>query len=336
MNILITGGCGFLGARLARTLLKQGALSLAGEPARQIERITLTDRAPPPADLAGNTRVAFVQGDLLELAQARSLPAAGTEVIFHLAAAVSGECEADFDLGMRSNFDTTRALLEAARALGTVPTFIFASSLAVFGNPPGFDLPELIRDDTLPTPQSSYGIQKYIGEQLVADFARKGFVRGRSVRLMTVSVRPGKPNGAASGFLSGMIREPLAGLKGACPVPRETPVALASPATTVDGIIRAAEATDQEWGPLMGMNLPALRTSVGAMADALERVAGKAGTALLDWTPDPAIQKLVKTWPGNVESVRANKLGLQADKDFESVVRDYIRENPGAVKLPIR
>lgn len=336
MNILITGGCGFLGARLARTLLKQGALSLAGEPARQIDRLTLTDRVPPPADLAANPRVAFVQGDLLELAQSRSLPAAGTDLVFHLAGAVSGECEADFDLGMRSNLDTTRALLEASRALGSRPTFVFSSSLAVFGNAPGTALPELIEDDTLPTPQSSYGIQKFISEQLVADYARKGFIRGRSVRLMTVSVRPGKPNGAASGFLSGMIREPLAGLKGACPVPRETPVALASPGTTVDGIIRAAEAADEEWGPLTAMNLPSLCTSVGEMAEALERVGGKSATGLLDWTPDPAVQKLVKTWPGNVASVRANAMGLQPDKDFESVVRDYIRENPGAVKLPVR
>ena len=336
MNILITGGCGFLGARLARTLLKQGALSLAGEPARRIERLTLTDRVPPPADLAADARVAFVQGDLLELAQARTLPAVGTELIFHLAAAVSGECEADFDLGMRSNLDTTRALLEAGRALGSKPTFVFASSLAVFGNSPGTALPELIEDGTLPTPQSSYGIQKFIGEQLVADYARKGFLRGRSVRLMTVSVRPGRPNGAASGFLSGMIREPLAGLKGACPVPRDTPVALASPATTVDGIVRSAEATDEEWGPLTGMNLPSLRTSVGEMADALERVGGKAATALLDWTPDAAVQKLDKTWPGNVASVRASRLGLQPDKDFETVIRDYIRENPGAIKLTVR
>ena len=336
MNILITGGCGFLGARLARALIKQGALSLAGEPSRRIGRITLTDRAPPPSDLADDPRVSFVQGDLLELAQSRVLPAAGTELVFHLAAAVSGECEADFDLGIRSNLDTTRALLEACRALESHPSFVFASSLAVFGNPPGQELPELIEDHTLPTPQSSYGIQKYICEQLVADYGRKGFIRGRSVRLMTVSVRPGRPNGAASSFLSGMIREPLAGLKGACPVPRETPVALASPATTIDGIIRAAEATDEEWGPLTGMNLPALRTSVGAMADALERVAGKPATALLDWTPDPAIQKLVKTWPGNVASTRARALGLLPDQDFETVVRDYIRENPGAVKLPVR
>ena len=336
MNILITGGCGFLGARLARTLLKQGALSLAGEPSRQIARITLADRVPPPADLAGNSRVAFVQGDLLDLATSATLPAAGTELVFHLAAAVSGECEADFDLGMRSNYEATRALLEACRALGSKPTFVFASSLAVFGNVPGRPLPELIEDETLPTPQSSYGIQKLIGEQLVADFARKGFIRGRSVRLMTVSVRPGKPNGAASGFFSGMIREPLAGVKAPCPVPPETLVALSSPSNTIEGVIRAAEASDTQWGPLLAMNLPALRTTVGDMAAALERVAGKNATALLDWTPDPAILKLVKTWPGNVAAARATALGLKADSDFETVVRDYIRENPDAVKLPLR
>ena len=336
MKILITGGCGFLGARLARTLLAQGKLSLAGSPARPIESITLADRAPPPDDLARDPRVKFVGGDLNEQIASRAIPVAGTDVVFHLAAAVSGECEANLDLGMRSNFDATRALLDACRALGSKPTFVFASSLAVFGNLPGQPLPEPIRDFTLPTPQSSYGIQKFIGEQLVADYARKGFIRGRSVRLMTVSVRPGKPNGAASSFLSGMIREPLAGEKAACPVAPETSVALSSPARTIEGVIRAAQATDAEWGPLTALNLPSLRTTVGEMAGALERVAGKAATALLDWTPDPAIVRLVKTWPGNVMFERAQGLGLQADGDFETVVREYIRENPGAVKLPVQ
>jgi D-erythronate 2-dehydrogenase len=336
MKILITGGCGFLGARLARTLLAQGQLSLAGGPARAIESITLADRAPPPDDLARDPRVRFAGGDLNEQIAARAIPAPGTDAVFHLAAAVSGECEADIDLGMRSNFDATRALLDACRALGNQPTFVFASSLAVFGNLPGQPLPEPIGDFTLPTPQSSYGIQKFIGEQLVADYSRKGFIRGRSVRLMTVSVRPGRPNGAASSFLSGMIREPLAGEKAACPVAAETSVALSSPARTIEGVIRAAQATDAEWGPLTGVNLPSLRTTVGDMAAALERVAGKAAKDLLDWTPDPAIVRLVKTWPGNVTFERARKLGLQADSDFETVVRDYIRENPGAVKLPLR
>lgn len=336
MHILITGGSGFLGARLARTLLARGSVSRGGAAAQAITRITLADRAPPPADLAADARVQFVGGDLNEQLASGQIPAADTALVFHLAAAVSGECEADFDLGMRSNYEATRALLEACRALGTRPTFVFASSLAVFGYQPGYGMPEVIEDYTLPTPQSSYGIQKFIGEQLVADFARKGFVQGRSTRLMTVSVRPGRPNGAASGFFSGMIREPLAGLRAQVPVPASTPVALASPARTIEGIVRAAEASDTDWGPLTAINLPAMRTTVGEMAQALERVAGPAATALLDWTPDEAIQKLVKTWPGNIASARANRLGLQPDPDFETIIRDYIRENPQAVTLPIQ
>jgi D-erythronate 2-dehydrogenase len=336
MNILITGGCGFVGARLARTLLAQGNLALAGAASRSIETITLADRAPPPSDLAADPRIRFAGGDLNALVASRSVPAPGTDLVFHLAAAVSGECEADFDLGMHSNLDATRVLLDGCRAVGSRPTVVFASSLAVFGNLPGQPLPKLIEDFTLPTPQSSYGVQKFIGEQLMADYARKGFVRGRSVRLMTVSVRPGKPNRAASSFLSGMIREPLAGERAACPVPAETLVALSSPARTIEGIIRAAEASDADWGPLTAVNLPSLRTTVGEMAAALEKVAGKQATQLLDWTPDPAILRLVKTWPGNVASARASALGLQPDTDFESIVRAYVRENPGAVKLPLR
>lgn len=335
MHILITGGAGFVGVRLARTLLAHDALALNGAPAQKIQTITLADRAAAPADLLADARIVSLVGDLNDLLSQRKLPSANTNIVFHLAAAVSGECEADFDLGMRSNYEATRSLLEACRALNTKPTFVFASSLAVFGKVPGFPMPELIEDDTLPTPQSSYGTQKLIGEQLVADFGRKGFITARSVRLMTVSVRAGKPNGAASGFLSGMVREPLAGLKAACPVPAATLIALSSPARTVEGIIRAAEVSSEAWGPLKAVNLPALCTSVGDMAAALERVAGKAATDLLDWTPDPAILKLVETWPGVVSSSRANKLGLQADTDYEAIIRDYIRENPEAIKLKV-
>ncbi|MDM0105946.1 SDR family oxidoreductase [Variovorax sp. J22R24] len=338
MNIVITGGAGFVGARLARTLLARQQLSLAGEAPALIDTITLVDRVPPPSDLAQDPRVSAVVGDLNErLANEPArvvLPK--TSLVFHLAAAVSGECEADFDLGMRSNFAATNALLEACRKLGTVPTLVFSSSLAVFGNSPEQPLPEVITDNTLPTPQTSYGIQKFIAEQLVADYTRKGFINGRSVRLMTVSVRPGRPNGAASGFFSGMIREPLAGVRAACPVADETPVAISSPTRTIEGLIRAAEASDAQWGPRTALNLPSLSTTVGEMAAALGRVAGTAATELLDRTPDPMIRRIVKSWPGRFETVRARALGLESDASFEEVVREYVRENPDEVKLRLQ
>lgn len=340
MNIVITGGAGFLGARLARELLKRGSLALAGATPQTIQAITLVDRAAPPADLAADRRIRSMVGDLNQLLEGNpaTTPVVRPEdaIIFHLAAAVSGECEADFDLGMRSNLDATRALLQTCRALKTAPTFVFASSLAVFGNSPEQPLPAVIDDRTLPTPQNSYGIQKFIGEQLVADYARKGFIRGRNVRLMTVSVRPGRPNGAASSFLSGMIREPLAGVRAACPVPPETAVALSSPGRTIDGLIRAAQASDAEWGARTAINLPALKTTAGDMAAALERVAGKQVAALIDWTPDPAVAKIVTSWPAHIDAVRARGLGLLPDPDFETIIRDYVLENPNVAALAER
>jgi nucleoside-diphosphate-sugar epimerase len=332
MNLLITGGAGFLGARLARSLLAAGTLSLRGGAPRAIEQLVLADRGAAPADLLTDPRVRFVQGDLLELVQRRELPAPAVDAVFHLAAAVSAECETDFDLGMRSNLDSTRALLEACRALGSQPVFVFASSLAVFGQQPGQPPMGRVGDTSLPTPQGSYGIQKFICEQLVADYTRKGFLAGRSVRPMTVSVRPGRPNGAASGFFSGMIREPMAGQRARVPVPPATPVALASPSSTIAGFIRAAEASDAEWGPLTAVNLPSLSSTVGEMAAALERVGGREASALIDWSPDPAIEKLVRSWPGDIAWDRARGLGLRADPDFDSVIRSYIAENPQAVR----
>jgi len=336
MHIVITGGAGFLGARLARTLLVNGQLSLAGAAPQSIQSITLVDRAAPPADLAADSRIQSLVGDLNLLLDAKTAASqsiwAQAAIIFHLAAAVSGECEADFDLGMRSNVDATRALLEACRAAGHCPTVVFASSLAVFGNSAAQPLPAVIDDRTLPTPQNSYGIQKFIGEQLVADYGRKGFIRARNVRLMTVSVRPGKPNGAASSFLSGMIREPLAGMRGACPVAPDTPVAISSPARTIAGLMCAAQTSDAAWGARTAINLPALSTTAGAMAAALEKLGGKATADLIDWTPDPAIANIVTSWPAVIDAARARALGLLPDPDFESIVADYIRdemsENP--------
>ncbi len=334
MNIVITGGAGFLGVRLARTLLQHGSLSLGGAPAQTIQQLTLVDRVAPPADLRADPRVRVVEGDLVDLLEGSTqqvVPQDAAAVV-HLASAVSGECEADFDLGMRSNLRAGMLLLERCRALGTQPLLVFSSSLAVFGSTAEQPLPEVVTDTTLPTPQNSYGIQKFVLEQLVADYTRKGFLRGRNVRLMTVSVRPGRPNGAASSFLSGMIREPLAGERSTCPVPPDTLVALSSPARTVEGLIRALQTGDQEWGPRTALNLPALTTTPAQMAAALEKVAGPAAASLIDWRPDPAIARIITSWPARMDSARAHALGLVADADFETIVRDYVRENPDAVK----
>ena len=335
MHIIITGGSGFLGVRLARSLLLKHRLASRGKAPQLIQKIILVDRTAPPADLSEDSRIQFLMCDLNQLLELKSAEAQSiwsqAAIVFHLAAAVSGECEADFDLGMRSNVDATRALLEACRAAGTCPTVVFASSLAVFGNSAAQPLPAVIDDRTLPTPQNSYGIQKFIGEQLVADYGRKGFVCARNVRLMTVSVRPGKPNGAASSFLSGMIREPLAGIRAACPVLPETAVALSSPARTIDGLMKAAEASDEAWGARTAINLPALSTTVGAMAAALEKLGGKAAADLIDWAPDATIANIVTSWPAVIDAARAKALGLQPDPDFESIVADYIRENPRMV-----
>ena len=336
MHIIITGGSGFLGVRLARSLLLKHQLALRGKAPQLIQKIVLVDRTAPPADLVHDSRIQFLMGDLNQLLEPKTAETQSVwgqaAIVFHLAAAVSGECEADFDLGMRSNIDATRALLEACRAAGNCPTVVFASSLAVFGNSAAQPLPAVIDDRTLPTPQNSYGIQKFIGEQLVADYGRKGYVVARNVRLMTVSVRPGKPNGAASSFLSGMIREPLAGVRAVCPVPPETAVALSSPAHTIDGLICAAETSDAEWGARTAINLPALSTTVGAMAAALEKLGGKAAADLIDWTPDPVIANIVTSWPAVIDAARARALGLQSDPNFESIVADYIRENPRIAK----
>jgi nucleoside-diphosphate-sugar epimerase len=328
-NVLVTGGSGFLGARLARQLLAAPAVPVAGRGEQPVARVTLADQAPAPPDLAGDQRVTVLRGDLAGLLRdggAGQAALAGADVIFHLAAAVSAECEADFDLGIRANLRATEALLAACRAAGTSPVVVFASSLAVFGASGDHPLPAVVDDQTMPNPQSSYGTQKVIAEQLLADYTRKGFLRGRAIRLMTVSVRPGPPNAAASGFLSGIIREPLAGQRATCPVSPQTEVALASPARAVSGLLRAAGASDPDWGDRTAVNLPALTVTVAGMAAALDRVAGPGTSALIDWAPDPALAAIVTGWPSRFRSARAARLGLVPDPDFDSVIRMHLAQ----------
>jgi len=327
VNLLITGGAGFIGSLLARTLLAQGTLG-----GQRFERLVLADRVAPSEDLLADGRVRAAVGPLL--GQGDDIARARYDAVFHLASAVSAECEADFELGLRSNLDSTRVLLEALRAAGNGPRLVFASSAAVFGgDPPSLPLPSLVEDRTLPTPQTSYGTQKLMLEQLIADFTRKGFLDGRAVRLLTVSVRPGRPNGAASGFLSGIVREPLAGNASVCPVAPDTRVALASPARTIEALLRVYAASREELGGRSALNLPALSVQVSDMLRALEAVAGAAARALVRFEPDPRVERIVSTWPARFHSQRAERLGLTPDPSFESVIEQYIADHPKAVEL---
>jgi nucleoside-diphosphate-sugar epimerase len=329
VNVAVTGGAGFLGARLARELLAAGALGVAGGEPRPLSRVTLIDRVPVPADLAADGRVQGIRADLSGPAgptQEVRDALTGADVIFHLAAAVSAECEADFDLGLRANLHATEALLAACRAGGANPVVVFSSSLAVFGGSADQPLPAVLDDHTPPNPQSSYGAQKVIGEQLLADYTRKGFLRGRAIRLMTVSVRPGRPNAAASGFLSGIIREPLAGQRSVCPVDPQTEVALASPGRAIDGLLRAATSSDEIWGGRSPVNLPALAVTVAGMVAALEEVAGRETSTLIDWVPDPAVARLVTSWPARFRAERATRIGLSPDPDYATIIRRYLAE----------
>lgn len=323
MKILITGGAGFLGSLLARTLLQRG--TLCGRP---IEAVLLADLVHSRDEtLLADPRVRCHAGQLL--AELPALTAQPHDAVFHLASAVSGECETDFDLGLRSNLDSTRALLDACRAqslqTGRAPLFFFSSSVAVFGSDPALPLPAVVDDRTLPTPQSSYGIHKFICEQLVADYTRKGFIDGRCARLMTVSVRPGKPNGAASSFLSGIVREPLADVDAVCPVGLDTAVALASPDNTVAGILAVAEASREQFGGRTAMNLPALTVTVREMLAALAEVGGDAVARRVRFEPDPAIERIVGAWPSRIDTQRAQRLGLKPDTDYRSVIEQYLR-----------
>lgn len=321
MRLLITGGGGFVGARLARTLLHRGGLD-----GRTIDELVIADQAEPPADLLGDARVSPRVGPLLALAEAWR--GEDFDGVFHLASAVSGECEDDFDLGMRSNLDSTRALLEALRerqrATGRAARLVFSSSVAVFGPDRDVPLPAVVADDTLPAPQTSYGMQKLVCEHLIADYTRKGFVDGRSARLMTVTVRPGRPNGAASSFFSGIIREPLAGVDAVCPVDPAVRHPVSSPANTVAGLIAVFEAGRDAIGGRLGINLPALNVSVGEMLDALEQVAGKEVRARVRFVRDERIAGIVANWPTGATAGRAARLGLKADASFATIVRQYI------------
>ena len=321
MRIVITGGAGFLGTRLARAVLARGALTDARGNARSVREIVLLDIAP--ARDIGDARVSVAAGDLADPALVERTLGNDTDTVFHLAAVVSGQAEADFDIGMRVNLDATRVLLERCRRLARPPKFVFASSLAVFGGV----LSDPVEDDAPLTPQSSYGTQKVIGELLVYDMTRKGFIDGRSLRLPTVTVRAGKPNKAASSFASGIIREPLAAVEAACPVAPETRMWVSSPGAVVANLIIGHEAPASAFALTRSINVPGLSISVGEMVAALRRVAGDAVADRVKWQYDPAIDRIVSTWPARFAPQRGLALGMRGDADFDGIVRAYIDED---------
>ena len=333
MKILITGGAGFVGARLAQRLLARGTRG-----GQRITQLVIADQAAAPAALLADARVQGRVGALL--AQAEGLRDEAFDGVFHLASAVSGECEADFELGLRSNLDSTRALLDALRhrrEQGAPPArLVFSSSVAVFGPDPAVPLPPVVADDTLPTPQTSYGTHKLICEQLIADYTRKGYLDGRAARLMTVTVRPGRPNGAASSFFSGIIREPLAGEASLCPVDATVSHPVTSVGNTVDGLIAVYEASREAFGGRTALNLPAINITVQRMLDALQAVAGPRVRERVRFERDERIAGIVANWPKGASAARAAKLGLKPEPNFEAIIEQYIADcratNPAALK----
>jgi len=321
MKVLITGGAGFLGQRVARQLLARGELTDSLGKAQRIDQLVLVDVVP--AKDFGDPRVRVVTGDIADGALMRQAIDADTGSIFHLAAIVSGQAEADFDLGMRINLDATRLLLDITRELGHKPKFVFTSSVAVYGG----KLPDVVQDNTALNPRSSYGMQKAIGELLVNDYSRRAFIDGRVLRLPTISVRPGKPNKAASSFASGIIREPLNGEATVVPVEKAARLWLLSPRGAVDSLIAGHELSAEALGDSRTVNLPGLSVSVADMVAALEKVAGPEPVSRISFAPDPAVERIVNSWPAAWDVTRAKALGLTADADFECIVRQYIDES---------
>ena len=312
MRILITGAAGMLGRKLTARLLADG--TLAGRPIRQLilHDIVPPEAAPPHLALTGDLG-----------SSAAMLVAHRPDMIFHLAGVVSGEAEANFDLGYAVNLDGTRALFDAIRLAGSAPRVVYASTTAVFGGP----FPDEIPDDFVPTPQSSYGTQKLIGEALLSDYTRRGFLDGIGLRLPTICVRPGKANRAASSFFSGIIREPLNGLLASLPVARDWVHTMASPRAAVGFFLHAATLDSAPIGPRRNLTLPGVAVTVAEQIEALSRVAGADVVALIRDEPDPAVWAIVQTWPRRFAASRAKALGFQAETSFDQIVQTYIEDD---------
>jgi len=324
MHILIIGAAGMVGRKLTSALVAAG--QVGGAP---IERLTLADVVTPQAPAGFTGEVATLASDLSAPGAAAALTVTRPDLIFHLAAIVSGEAEADFEKGYRINMDGTRFLLEAIRLEGMrepyVPRLVFTSSIAVFGAP----YPEVIEDEFFSTPLTSYGTQKAICELLLNDYSRKGFVDGVGIRLPTISIRPGKPNAAASGFFSNILREPLSGQEAVLPVSRDVRHWFASPRAAIGFLMHAAELDTAQLGWRRSLSAPGLSATVGEEIEALRRVAGDKAVALIREVPDPRIISMVDGWPKNFATRRAEALGFRAEKTFDEIIRIHIEDELG-------
>lgn len=316
MRILITGGGGFIGKKIAARLLTNGSLK-----GQAISKITVADVVATEG-LPADPRLEIVTLDMTDKSAVDAAVALGVDVVFHLAAIVSSGAEADTDLGYAVNLDGTRYLLEALRHAGNRPTIVFASSCAVYGG----DVPDPITDQTILNPQTSYGAQKTMGELLTTDYTRKGFVDGLSLRLPTIIVRPGKPNKAASTFASSIIREPLAGQQAILPVRDDNAMYILSPRKVVDAFLHAAELDRARLGMTRAFALNGITVTVGDMIDGLRKVAGDGVVARIKREPDAGIQKIVDGWPPNIQADLAASLGFKADRDMEEIIRNHIED----------
>ena len=317
MKVLILGGAGMVGRKLAERLAKDGELG-----GKAITGITLYDVVAPQAPAGAGFPVTCETGDLPAEGETDRLIAAKPDVVFHLAAIVSGEAELDFEKGYRINLDGTRNLYESIRKAQYAPRVVFTSSIAVFGAP----FPEAIPDEYHLTPLTSYGTQKAIGELLLADYTRKGIFDGVGIRLPTICVRPGKPNKAASGFFSNIIREPLIGQEAVLPVSEDVRHWHASPRSAVNFLIHAATIDGERIGPRRNLAMPGVSVTVGEQIEALRRVAGDEAVRLIRREPDDLIVSVVAGWPRNFDTGRALDLGFKADASFDDIINVHIED----------
>jgi nucleoside-diphosphate-sugar epimerase len=321
VRILVTGAAGMVGRKLTERLVLDG--SLGGAP---IDRLTLADVVPPVVPDEPAFGVAVVEVDVADPRDADTLVADRPDVVFHLAAVVSGEAEANFEKGYRVNLDGTRLLLEAIRAdQRYCPRLVFASTIAVFGGP----FPDEIGEDFHATPLTSYGTQKAVCELLLNDYTRRGFVDAVGIRLPTICVRPGAPNLAASGFFSGIIREPLNGREAVLPVPADVRHWHASPRAAVEFLLRAATIDGAALGTKRSLTMPGVSVTVGEQIDALAAVAGDEVAQLVRYEPDESVQRIVADWPQTFDATRAETLGFRAESSFEEIIRIYVDDELG-------